>query len=286
MSTTIDTTIELNDTHLEYHSIADARGMSGLRLVLGKYTVPGPWREACKGIFHVKGLPYAPVVTGNAGTPDAAMGMHDTQTELQAWTGQSSQPVAVWNDERPRAGWVDQLNLAERLQPQPQLIPSVIGERMLMFGLINEIAGEYGLGWQKRVLTVHSHLRTLESGADARKFFAFMGGKYGYTEAIAAAAPARIASILTTLDAQLSAQQRAGRRYLIGDGLSAVDIHWAVHCGFLNPLPPALCPMASAFRHPDIYGNDDPLIASALSPALLAHRDFIYAQHLELPVVF
>jgi hypothetical protein len=44
--------------------------------------------------------------------------------------------------------------------------------------------------------------------------------------------------------------------------------------------------MASAFRSPDIYGNADPLIAAALSPALLAHRDFIYRQHLELPVVF
>ncbi|CAN0447820.1 unnamed protein product, partial [Phaeothamnion confervicola] len=84
----------------------------------------------------------------------------------------------------------------------------------------------------------------------------------------------------------LRAQQRQGRRYLIGDGLSAVDIHWAVHCAFLNPLPPELCPMASAFRNPDTYGNDDPLIAAALSPALLAHRDFIYEQHLELPVVF
>ena len=282
----MSTTIELNDTHLEYHSIADARAMGGLRLVLGKYTVPGPWREACKGLFHVKGIPYASVVTGDAGTPDAAMGMHGTQSELQAWTGQSSQPVAVWNNERPRASWVDQLNLAERLQPEPPLVPAALGERMLMFGLINEIAGEYGLGWQKRVLTVHSRLHTLESGAGARSFFEFMGGKYGYSEVIAAAAAARIASILTTLDAQLAAQQRAGRRYLVGDHLSAVDIHWAVHCGFLNPLAPELCPMASAFRHSDIYGNADPVITAALSPALLAHRDFIYAQHLELPVVF
>ncbi len=282
----MSTTIELNDTHLKYFSIADAQQMPGLRLVLGNYAIPGPWREACKGIFQVKGIAYAPVVTGNAGTPDAAMGMHGTQSELRAWTGQSSQPVAVWNDERPRASWIDQLNLAERLQPQPRLIPTDIAERVLMFGLINEIAGEYGLGWLKRVLTVHGQLRNPTSDGQARKFFEFMGGKYGYSHEIAMAAPARIASILNTLDAQLAAQQRAGRRYLIGDTLSALDIHWAVHCGFLNPLPPELCPMASAFRHPDIYGNADPLIAAALSPALLAHRHFIYAEHLELPVVF
>ena len=282
----MSTNIELNDTRIQYFSIAEAREMSGLRLVLGNYAIPGPWREACKSIFYVKGIPYTPVVTGNAGAPDAAMGMHGTQSELQAWTGQSSQPVAVWNDDRPRASWIDQLNLAERLQPEPSLVPSDISERVLMFGLINEIAGEYGLGWLKRVLTVHGRLRQAEAGADARKFFEFMGGKYGYTEIIAAAAPARIASILSVLDAQLAAQVRAGRQFLVGDSLSAVDIHWAVHCAFLNPLPPELCPMATAFRHPEIYGNADPQIAAALSPALLTHRDFIYQHYLELPVVF
>lgn len=282
----MSTTIELNDTRVQYVGIAQAKQMAGLRLVLGNYAIPGPWREACKSIFQIKGIPYTPVVTGNAGAADAAMGMHGTQSELREWTGQSSQPVAIWNDERPRASWIDQLNLAERLQPQPRLIPADIAERMVMFGLINEIAGEYGLGWLKRVLTVHGQLRNLRDDVEARKFFKFMGGKYGYTEAIALAAPARIAAILETADGQLASQQRAGRRYLIGDALSALDIHWAVHCGFLNPLPPELCPMASAFRHADIYGNADPVIAATLSPALLAHRDFIYAEHLELPVVF
>jgi len=282
----MSTTIELNDTHIEYASIAAAKQMSGLRLVLGNYAIPGPWREACKSIFQIKGIPFTPVVTGDAGAPDAAMGMHGTQSELREWTGQSSQPVAIWNDERPRASWIDQLNLAERLQPAPRLIPDDLTERVLMFGLINEISGEYGLGWMKRVLTVHSQLDNLSGDAQAREFFEFMGSKYGYTEKIAVAAPARIALILKTLDEQLASQQRAGRSYLIGDGLSALDIHWAVHCGFLNPLPPDLCPMASAFRHPDLYGNADPVINAALSPALLAHRDFIYAEHLELPVVF
>lgn len=225
-------------------------------------------------------------MTSNAGSADTAMGMQGTQSELQEWTGQSSQPVAIWNDERPRSSWVDQLHLAERLQPQPALIPAGIADRMAMFGLINEITGEYGLGWQKRVLRVHSQLVSLPADAEARKYFEFVGAKYDYTPALAAAAPARIADILATLDAQLAAQRGAGRRYLVGSRLSALDIHWAAFCGFLNPLPPALCPMASALRHPEIYGNEDPLIARALSPALLAHRDFIYAEHLQLPVVF
>ena len=215
----MSTTIELADTRVKYFSIAEARGMSGLRLVLGNYAIAGPWREACKSIFQVKGIAFTPVVTGNAGAPDSAMGMHDTQSELREWTGQASQPVAVWNEERPRASWIDQLNLAERLATTPRLIPSDIQARVLMFGLINELAGEYGLSWLKRVLTVHAKMSQAECPPDTRKFFAFMGDKYGYTSAWGATAPGRIATILKTLDIQLAAQQSAGRQYLNRRGI-------------------------------------------------------------------
>lgn len=280
------THIALTDTKLDYASIAAARSMTGLRLVLGEYTIPGPWREACKSLFYVKGVPYTPTVTANAGAADAAMGMQGSQSELQAWTGQSSQPVAVWNDERPRASWIDQLNLAERLQPDPPLIPAAIDDRMAMFGLVNEIAGEYGLSWQKRLLSIDAQLTSLPAEAEGREFFAFMGRKYGHTPALAAAAPARIVTMLGALADRLAAQQRAGRRYLVGDALSAADIHWATCCGFFAPLPPDLCPMATDFRGPQLYGTSHAEIAQALTPALLAHRDFIYEQHLELPIVF
>jgi len=49
-------------------------------------------------------------------------------------------------------------------------------------------------------------------------------------------------------------------------------------------MPAERCPMADAFR--GAYGNRDPRIAAALTPALLAHRDFIYDTHLEMPMVF
>jgi hypothetical protein len=48
--------IELTDLKLHYVPIAEARRMSGLRIVLGAYPIPGPWRESCKGVFYVKGL--------------------------------------------------------------------------------------------------------------------------------------------------------------------------------------------------------------------------------------
>ncbi len=274
-----------SDTQLDYVSIATAREMSGLRLVLGQYTIPGPWREACKGLFHVKGLAYTRVVTADAGKPDLAIGMGGSQSELMAWTGQSSAPVAIWNDERPRSSWIDQINLAERLKPEPTLLPSTISDRIAMFGLINELAGENGIAWEKRLLMVHGPLSTMAPGAEGRAFFAHLGAKYGYTPAAAAAAAQRIVAILNTFDAQLANQKRAGRQYLVGERFSAVDIYWATFCGLIDPMPAERCPMATSFRG-GAYGNDNPDVARALTPALLAHRDKVYEQHLELPIAF
>lgn len=277
--------IELTDIKLNYVTIADARCMQGLRVVLGAYPIPGPWRESCKGILWVKGLAYTPVKTANTGASDLALGMQDTQTELIEWTGQASAPVMAWNDERPRSAWIDQLHLAERLQPEPPLIPTDVDDRVRMFGLANELLGENGLVWVKRLLMVHAPLQTLAADDPQRGFFEFLGQKYGYTPAGADAAATRIIDILGALDAQLARQRTAGRRYFVGERLSALDIYWAACCAILDPLPPERCPMADAFRAGP-YSNSDPRIDAALTPALRAHRDFIYETHLELPIVF
>lgn len=277
--------IELSDIKLKYVTIAEARRMSGLRIVLGAYPIPGPWRESCKGVFWVKGLRYTPVKSANADASDLAIGMNGSQSELIEWTGQSSAPVVAWNDELPRSSWIDQLNLAERLQPEPPLVPTDIEERMRMFGLANELLGENGLVWVKRLLMVDGPLKSLAANDPQRGFFEFLGQKYGYTPAAAERAALRIIDILHALDAQLAGQHAAGRRYLVGERLSALDIYWAACCAILDPMPPERCPMADAFRAGP-YGNSDPRIDAALTPALRAHRDFIYETHLELPVVF
>jgi glutathione S-transferase len=276
--------IGFDDLKLNYVPIAEARKMSGLRMVLGAYAIPGPWREACKGVYYVKGLKYTPVRTGNAGTTDVALGMGGSQTELIEWTGQASAPVVIWNDERPRSTWIDQLNLAERLAPTPSLIPTQIDNRARMFGLANELLGENGMVWVKRLLMVDGPLKTLPANDEQRGFWVFLGSKYGYSPAAAEVAARRIQGIVETFAAQLKTQTARGSRYLIGDQLSALDIYWAACCAILDPMPPARCPMADGFR--GIYGNTDPGIEQALVPALRAHRDFIYETHLELPIVF
>jgi glutathione S-transferase len=267
--------IAVTDIKLKYASLQEAKAMSGLRLILGANAVPGPWREACKGIFHVKKIPYTPV---------ASAGADGSQRELIEWTAQSSAPVAIWNDERPRSTWIEQLYLAERLQPEPALIPLNAEERVSMFGLINEIAGENGLGWQRRQMLIHGTVSNPNADDRTRNFRRRFGGKYLYSEDAAAAAPTRIASILKTLGQRLDQQKAMGSNFFIGDHLTALDIYWAAFSAIVRPLPEDLCPMAASFR--DMYTEKNPVVVAAISPSLLEHRDFIYREYLELPVVF
>ena len=279
-------TIQVDDIELEYIPIREAKQMSGLRIVLGAFAVPGPWHEACKGVYYVKKLDYAPVRSSNEGASDAQVGMQNSQSELVEWTAQSSAPVVIWNDERPRSLWNDQLYLAERLNPEPPLIPAVPEDRIRMFGLANELLGEDGLAYCKRHFMTSVPLASLPEDSPERAFFAYLGTKYGYSEEKLARASSRIVEILGVFDAQLAAQRARGSRYLVGARLSAVDIYWATTCGFLDPLPEDRCPMATDFRKPHFYGSVNDEIDRALTPELRAHRDFIYETHLQLPIVF
>lgn len=276
--------IRLTDTSIGYLGIAEARSRPGLRLVLGAYAVPGPWREACKALFHVKEIPYLPVATASPGHADGDFGMDGADRELLEWTGQSSAPVAIWNDEKPCTTWIEQLQLAERLAPTPSLVPEGVEDRALMFGLSHELCGREGFGWTKRIAMIHANLTTLGIDHPARRFWVHMAGKYGYTPAAGEAAPARLARIVRAFARRIERQHDAGRRYFIGDRLSALDIYWSTFVAMLAPMDESRCPMASAFRA--AYTNPDLEVQRALTPLLIAHRDFVYREHLELPVRF
>jgi len=268
-------TITPDDVKLRYVSLAEARAMSGLRLILGARAIPGPWREACKAILYVKKIPYVPV---------ASRGADGTDRELYDWTAQRSAPVAIWNDERPRSTWIEQLYLAERLQPDPPLIPAATDDRIAMFGLANELCGETGFGWSKRLTMIHHGATSPDNDQATRTFWLQFGGKYGYSPAAAEAAPTRMTGILRGLGARLERQHGAGSRFLIGDRLSALDIYWATFAALLEPLPPELCPMATAYRN--LYVERNPAVLASASPSLLQHREFVYREYLELPIVF
>jgi len=252
---------------VEYLSIAQARECPGLRLVVLR-KLPSPWTQAAKALLRVKGIEAVLVERSPDDAPDA----------LEDWTGQDSFPAAMYESERPRSGWAEILLLAERLAPEPRLIPRDPAERALFFGLCHEIAGEMGLAWCRRLEMVEPGFRT----DPPNPFSVWLGSKYGYSKETGAVAHARVIEVLRLLRETLEAQRAAGRRFLLGDSLSALDLYWATFCNIVAPLPPELMPMPEAMR--PMFTATEPDIQTLLEGPLLEHRDFIYREHLELPV--
>jgi len=257
----------------EYLEVEQARERAGLRLVLTA-GVPGPWGEAAKAVFHVKRIPLLKV-RQLAGLPNE---------ELKVWTGHDNAPIAVYEDERPRSTWTDILFLAERLSPEPVLIPTDPAERALMFGLSHELCGELGLAWCRRLTLIHGILSKAPEGSPGHDLALGLGAKYGYDPKLAGEAPQRVTQILTLLAEQLQQQRARDRTYLVGERLSALDLYWATFAAILAPLPDEVCPLQPYMRQ--AYTETDPKVLAALDPALLEHRDFIYQNHLELPLDF
>lgn len=249
--------------------ISKARELPGLRLV-GIAGVPSPWSQAAKGILRVKRIDYT-LVHRTADDPPGA---------LEAWTGQASFPAAMYEQERPRSGWAEILLLAERLAPEPALVPSDPSQRAFCFGVCHEICGEMGLGWCRRLESVAAGLARTPPDPIAK----WLGDKYGYSPETAAQAPGRVRAVLGLL-AELLAESRAqGGSYLLGAELTALDLYWATFCNLVSPLPPDLLPMPEPLR--TMFTSPDPEVHALLQKSeLLELRDRIYREQLELPVV-
>jgi glutathione S-transferase len=251
----------------EYVSVDEAIGRRGLRMVVVG-GVPSPWGEAAKGILHIKGIDWAAVRL-----------VYDSEP-LKAWAGQRSGPVAVYDDERPRAGWAEILLLAERLAPTPPLLPEDAADRALAFGLAHEICGEDGLGWSRRLRLIHAGLQ--DAGGFPKRVAAYLAKKYGYSPKAGAAAAARVAALLRMLAARLEAQRAAGSRYYVGSAPTAVDVYSATFMAMFGPLPHQQCPMEPTSRA--AFETLDAATAAALCPILFEHRDMMYRERLALPL--
>lgn len=252
----------------EYVSVDDALQRPGLRMVVVG-GIPSPWGEAAKGIFRIKGLAWA------------AVRLDYTSDAQKQWAGgRRDGPVALYGDEPPRHAWDQILLLAERLAPEPALLPADPAERALALGLAHELCAEGGLGWTRRLQLIHAGLSG--AGGFAPKVATYLGRKYGYRAEDAPGYGPRVAALLGMLTARLTAQQAAGRRTYLGDTLSAVDVYSATFMALFQPLPQAHCAMDPATRQ--AFETLDEATAQALSPELLAHRDWMYEHWLGLPL--
>ncbi len=250
-------------------SIAEARESAGLRMACLR-GVPSPWSEAAKGIFHIKGLDCQYAAQKRDDDPDA----------IADWAGSSSVPVVAYEKEPLRTGWVEILLLAERLAPEPRLIPEDEPGRALMFGLSHEICGEMGFGWCLRLHFVQQSLSHNPATTDAAVFppevSASLAGKYGFYPADVAVAKSRAIGIAAMLDERL-----ATNRFLLGGELTALDVYWATFANMLTPLPEEQLPAVPMIR--EVYSNTDPELDAAMTSRLRDHQRQVYDAYLELP---
>lgn len=254
---------------MKYMSVEDAIDAPGFRLVLTA-GVPGPWGEAAKSILAYKGIEYTPVYQEGAGENEA----------LRQWTGQTSAPVAVYDNLPPACHWFDLLMLAERVAPAKPLVPMDCAERTDVLGLSALIVGMDGFGWQRRLQLLAPMMQLDEPPEMALR----MGLKYGWTEQAHAAVTGRLQAICAELDGRLARQEQLGSDYLVGHSVTAADFYWANMAALIKPLPHEDNPMPDYMR--GIYESSDPATMACLTPRLEAHRDNMYQHHISLPLVF
>jgi glutathione S-transferase len=258
---------------MKYKSVTEARAMPGIRLVLSA-GFPAPWGQCVKKMLEYKGVPYVPVAQ-YVGEPNEA---------LVEWTGHRNAPTLVYDDNPPLSRWQDLIQFAETYKPAPELLPTDSLSRVLVMGIVNELAGEGGFGWCRRLMLFEDAATTKAAAGEAvPPKVKTMMQQYGFVKEAVAVAPARVTDILRMLSKQLAAQRAKGREFLVGAHLSAADIYWACFSSMLEPLPDEICPMSPEMRADRIPKH--PLLLAAKDPMLLEHRDRMFTQYLG-PVTF
>lgn len=235
--------------------------MAGVRLVLTA-GVPGPWGEAAKAVLRHHGVAFAAVA-------QEAMGAN---RELADWTGCRNAPQLIVDDLPAMTGWHDILCWAERNGDGAPLLPAAPAARVDALGLCALIAGPDGLGWTHRI-SMLAGMGALDAGSA----LAPAGRAYGCSAATAQAAPGRVAAMLGELDARL-----ARSPWLCGEQLTAADMYWAAFSNMFKPLPRDVNPMPDMLWR--LYTPGTAQVDAALTPALLAHRDRIWREHIGLPL--
>ena len=252
---------------VNYIDFKQAKDQQGLRMVVVG-DIPSPWAEAAKGILHVKKIPWSAVY------------YNPRDNDIATWGGSRSAPVVVYDSDAPRSGWAEILLLAERLAPEPELLPKDPKERAFALGLCHEICGEMGLGWVRRLDSVHHSLSG--HGGFPEPIAKYLGSKYGYQKQQSSEYSSRIVELLNMLAELLHVQRDAGERFYLGSTLSAVDIYSATFMAYFKPLPAEQCLMSESIR--SAFESFNEQVEAALDPILIEHRDFIYSDYLELPL--
>ena len=254
---------------MNYVPLREAIEAEGLRLVLVK-GMPSPWGQAAKTMFEMKGVPYicAPQMPG------------EPNEDLVRWSGQGGGPVVAWEDEKPLHHWLDILFLAERIAPDPRMVPEDARDRAWMIGLSHEICGERGVGWSCREMMFAPAMASGQPPEGIKT----MAKRYNLDMKSAEKAPERVAGSLRVLAEQLKSQKAAGRQYFMGNSVTALDIYWTAFSVLLAPPPDEICPIPPSYR--PVFESLGPRIGSALDPMLIEHREFVFQKYFRSPMEY
>jgi glutathione S-transferase len=254
---------------VRFVELEEARAASGVRLVIAN-NVPSPWSQAALGALDMKGI------------DGLVVRFRRSDEELKRWAGSWNAPALLVDDEPPRTGWAEIVTRIDALSERAPLIPADDELRVRLFGLANEILGEWGLGWCVRLLMVHASFTTDGREGWPKPVAEYLAPRYGYAPERAARARARAIAVLGLLDDHLDESSARGHAYFLGAAPTALDLFAAVALAPIVMLSEAECPTPPPVRH--AFETLDPAVKAAVSPRLLEHRTRMYARHLVLPV--
>jgi glutathione S-transferase len=258
---------------LEKHdwlSLQDAISTAGVRLVLARFGVPSPWSEFCRALFDTKRIEYRRV---DGRDPEGSY------NALRGLSGQDRVPVVLVSADAPRSSWLEQLYAAEHLAPATPLLPPDPASRALVIGLIAELCGEGGFGWNRRLQMI-ARLNAPGAPAGDQQMGLYLKFKYGATDG--RDPQSRCDEIVAVFSERMRHQLSYGKGYLFGERLTALDLAWAAFAALIQPLPEKDCPMSARWR--ELFRWTPQSVSANDVQMLLAHRDRIYRQHLTLPV--
>ena len=112
--------------------------------------------------------------------------------------------------------------------------------------------------------------------------------KCSYSDDASAAAPAKIAEVITLIDACLQRQSERGSPYLVGDALTAADIYWATMSMCVSATPPEIMPVTQQNKGMLKFFAANaqlPMIANVLSKRIEDHQRYILTTYCETPAV-
>ncbi len=192
-------------------------------------------------------------------------------------------PVVVYGAEPVRTHWAAITTLAARLAGPDVVLPTEVAARAETMGILHELAGEGGLGWNARLAMIDITLTT----GGARGFPLPVGQRlaerYGYTPEGAQTSRARVEQQLKWLHARLRAQHALGHAYLGGARISALDVYLATFLTPLSEIRAEDCPdLVPLLRQ--AFGCAHEVLGALVPAELAAHRKMIFERHLTWPI--